>query len=63
MILEYILLLTLTVVFVVSIIFQGPFDAFTNAGPKLAARVEKNLMTGDLYPVSAQGGPLNWQEH
>lgn len=63
MILEYILLLTLTVLFVVSVVFKGPHDAFTNAGPKLAARVEKNLITGDRFSRNPTNTPsVRWLE-
>lgn len=62
MILEYILLLTLTVIFITSIVFKGPHDAFKNAGPKLAARVEKNLITGDSFSTQKGQPSTKWRE-
>lgn len=62
MILEYILLLTMFVVFVGSIIFKGPNDAFKNAGPKLAARVEKQMITGDKFSADTSTPSTRWEE-
>lgn len=62
MILEYILLLTMMVVFVSSVIFAGPSEAFKNAGPKLAARVEKHLITGDRFSPDGERPSTKWQE-
>lgn len=62
MILEYILLLTMFVVFVASIIFKGPNDAFKNAGPKLAARIEKQMITGDKFSREINSPSTRWIE-
>lgn len=49
MTIEYVLLLT--VVFMLSLKgFMGaPRDAFMNAGPKLGARIERHLITGQAF--------------
>lgn len=62
MILEYVLLLTMIVLFVTSVIFNGPNDAFKNAGPKLAARVEKQLITGDRFKADGSAPSTEWKE-
>lgn len=62
MILEYILLLTMFVVFVGSVIFKGPNDAFKNAGPKLAARIEKQMITGDKFSKDTSTPSTKWTE-
>lgn len=62
MILEYILLLTMMVVFVSTVIFTGPNNAFKDAGPKLAARVEKQLVTGDRFSRDGQRPSTRWLE-
>lgn len=62
MILEYILLLSMGVLFVVSVIFTGPNNAFKNAGPKLAARVEKQLITGDRFSRDGETPATEWKE-
>lgn len=62
MIIEYILLLTMFVVFVGSVIFKGPNDAFKNAGPKLAARIEKQLITGDKFSRDTSTPSTKWTE-
>jgi hypothetical protein len=61
-ILEYILLLTMFVMFVGSVIFKGPNDAFKNAGPKLGARVEKHLITGDKFSRDKSVPSTKWVE-
>lgn len=62
MIIEYILLLVLTVMFVATVIIKGPNDAFKNAGPKLAARVEKTLITGDRFGRNPNEPSTQWLE-
>lgn len=62
MILEYILLLTMIVLFVASVLFTGPSSAFKNAGPKLAARVEKQLITGDKFSEDGVRPSTEWKE-
>jgi|GEM_PF-3109567 len=46
---EYVLLVSLFVLFLGSALWKGPYGAFQGAGPKLGARVEKHLMTGDGF--------------
>jgi hypothetical protein len=62
MIPEYVLLLAMSVLFVISVVFKGPHDAFTNAGPKLAARVERNLITGDRFSENLSTPSTLWKE-
>jgi len=58
--LEYVLLMALFAFFLMGSIFKGPYGAFTNAGPKLGARVERHLITGDGFHP---GGQLQqWSE-
>jgi hypothetical protein len=57
---EYVLLLALFAIAMAGTVIKGPFGAFENAGPKLGARVERNLITGDGF---MPGGKLNkWVE-
>jgi hypothetical protein len=56
---EYILLMTLFVLFLAGSIIHGPFDAFDNGGPKLGARIEHHLMTGDGFK-SKGGAAQQW---
>lgn len=61
MILEYILLLTAFVVLLFKVIYTAPADAFSKAGPKLGARVEKHMVTGKGF--SDEGVmPTQWKE-
>ena len=47
---EYVLLLAMFVVFGMGAIFKdGPYSAFQKGGPKLGARVESHLITGDGF--------------
>lgn len=59
---EYLLLLTLFVLFLMKGTYYGPHDAFRNAAPKLAARVEKQLITGERFSVDANSPATDWRE-
>lgn len=59
---EYILLLTLFVLFVMKGTYYGPNNAFRNAGPKLAARVEKQLITGERFSSDGNRPATEWKE-
>jgi hypothetical protein len=59
---EYILLLSLFVLFVSKVIYMGPFNAFKNAGPKLGARVEKHLITGERFGSDGTNRATEWKE-
>ena len=61
MTIEYILLLSLFVFVMMSAIIKGPAQAFDKAGPKLGARIEKHLMTGDGFTSSGRTA-LKWEE-
>ena len=58
---EYVLLLSLFVLFFMGALIKGPNDAFKNAGPKLGARVEQNLMTGTGW-TGRNGQAIEWHE-
>lgn len=60
---EYVLLLSLFVFLVMGSLISGPQNSFTNAAPKLGARVEKHLITGDGFGQNRGGGvsPLKWE--
>jgi len=49
---EYMLLVILFVLFLAGSIKNGPYNAFQGGGPKLGARIEKHLITGDGFPQS-----------
>lgn len=60
MTIEYVLLLALFAVAMAGSVIHGPKNAFDNAGPKLGARIERHLITGDGF---MPGGALNkWVE-
>jgi hypothetical protein len=59
---EYILLLSCFVLFVMKVIYTGPNDAFRNAGPKLGARVEKHLITGERFSSDGTRPATDWIE-
>lgn len=46
---EYVLLLALFAVAMAGSVIKGPYGAFENAGPKLGARIERHLITGDGF--------------
>ena len=39
---------------------SGPFATFKKSGPRLAARVERNVSVGDGFRVSKDGQGVNW---
>lgn len=53
---EYVLLIALFAMMLMAPMIKGPYDAFKNAGPKLGARVEKHLSTGEGFNPG-----LNWR--
>ncbi len=58
---EYVLVLALFVMFVMSALITGPHNAFKDAGPKLGARVEKQLATGEGFLVQ-NGRKVQWEQ-
>jgi hypothetical protein len=46
---EYVLLLSLFVLYVMGAMVRGPNESFSNAAPRLGARVEKHIITGDGF--------------
>ncbi len=51
---EYILLMSMFVILLMSSIIKGPTTAFLKAGPLLGARVERHLITGDGFRPGAR---------
>jgi hypothetical protein len=39
---------------------MGPVEVFKKSGPRLAARVERNVSVGDGFRVSNDGVGVNW---
>ena len=58
MTIEYILLLTAMLFIGLKAYTSAPGDAFRNSGPRLAARVEKQLATGDGF--EPKGSKIEW---
>jgi hypothetical protein len=61
---EYVLLLSLFVFLVMGALTSTPQNTFEKAGPRLGARVEKHLSTGDGFGTSRGGSrtqPLEWK--
>ena len=61
MTLEYILLLSLFVLLLMTSFIRGPRNAFFDSGPRLGARVEWHLITGDGF-VPKDGGLIDWDK-
>ncbi len=40
----------------------GPIETFRKAAPRLAARVERNISTGDGFRKSSTGKPVAWSQ-
>ena len=59
---EYILLLSIFVLFVMKVVFLGPYNAFKDAAPKLGARVEKHLITGERFSSDGNKPATDWKE-
>lgn len=60
MTIEYILVLTLFVLFMFGTLMKGPRSAYENAGPLLGARIEQHLTTGNGF--NYKGGPVQWEK-
>ncbi|MEI7973389.1 MAG: hypothetical protein WCH11_03380 [Bdellovibrio sp.] len=58
---EYVLLLSLFVLLLMGAIVNGPYQAFDKAGPKLGARVERHLQTGEGFQSTGRSA-LRWEE-
>ncbi|MGE0632997.1 MAG: hypothetical protein AB7O96_11350 [Pseudobdellovibrionaceae bacterium] len=59
MTLEYILLFSIFVLMLFGIFWNGPRESFVKSGPRLGARIEKNLVTGAGFQVD--GGVVRWR--
>ena len=63
MTIEYILLVFLFAFFVMGKLISGPSNAFKSSAPRLGARVEKQLITGEGFQIKVKGGgPLRWDQ-
>jgi hypothetical protein len=38
----------------------GPIETFRKSAPRLGARIERNISTGDGFRNSSDGQPVNW---
>ena len=61
---EYVLLLALYAFILLGIFLGdlGPIETFKKSAPRLAARVERNISTGDGYRTSKDGRGFSWIE-
>ncbi len=60
MTIEYVLLLIVVFGFGLKAFVSAPAEAFKNAGPRLGARIEQQLATGDGFKPN--GNPVGWEE-
>lgn len=60
MTIEYILILTLFVLFMFGSLMKGPKSAYENAGPLLGARIEQQLATG--HGFNFKEGTITWEK-
>jgi hypothetical protein len=60
---EYVLLLSLFVFLVMGALVGTPMNTFEKAGPRLGARVEKHLATGNGFGTvnGSSTAPLKWE--
>jgi hypothetical protein len=58
MIIEYILLLAAFVMYFGATLWHAPGQSFKNSGPRLGARIERSLVTGNGFQKN--GGPESW---
>lgn len=59
MTIEYVLLLVSMTMLVLKIMISAPTDAFKKAGPRMGARVERQLETGGGFQPGG-GGKTEW---
>lgn len=57
---EYVLLLVLFVYLILGALTSTPMKTYADYGPRLGARVEKQLVTGDGFAKT--GRSLEWKE-
>ena len=57
---EYVLMLAAFALLLMGSIMNGPVTAFSNTGPKLAARIERHLVTGDGFHPGGQ--LVQWEQ-
>ena len=60
MTLELVLILTLFVIFVLGTLTSTPVKTFADYSPRLGARIEKQLVTGDGFTKNGAGP--RWRE-
>ena len=61
---ELVLLLGIYVFIVIGAFLgpTGPIATFKKSGPRLAAKIERNISVGDGFRVSNDGGGVVWQK-
>ncbi len=57
---EYVLLLIMTVMLGMKVLINAPTKAFRESAPRLALRVEKQLMTGQGFDKVQSGASIIW---
>jgi hypothetical protein len=59
---ELVLLLGLYVFLLLGAFFGefGPVETFRKSAPRLGARIERNISTGDGFRTSRDNSPVNW---
>jgi hypothetical protein len=59
---ELVLLLSMFAFMVLGVFLgpSGPIETFKNAAPRLAARVERNISTGDGFRISKDNKGVTW---
>ena len=60
MTIEYILLMVAIFGIALKFFISAPMNAFKEAGPRLGARIEKQLVTGNGF--KHQGKSIRWEE-
>jgi hypothetical protein len=58
---EYVLLVAMFAYFLMGAMTSTPIKTFGDYGPRLGARVEKQLLTGDGFAAQGQK-PVKWKE-
>lgn len=61
---EYILLLGIYALIILGVFLGdlGPIATFKQSGPRLAARIERNISVGNGFKYSRDGEGINWSE-
>ncbi len=60
MTIEYLLLLFIFVFVLMGTLVNGPRDSFLESGPRLGARIEMQIATGEGFKPKTTGGSNQW---